>query len=251
MATARKATAAKGKSQSKALVPANAPPARATTSRVYESDGSVAGEFVVEMWPITRVKPYTHNPRKNERSVPKVAALLTAYGWRQPLVVDEKDVLVVGHTRLLAALSLGKTHVPVHVAHGLTPAQVKAYRIADNRSHEDSEWDKDYLAEEIRELLGVSYEMELTAFEPYELRALTGETSSANDATSEWAGMPEFKQDDEMPHRRLIVNFASDAAVAKFAKAIGQTLSSDAKYIWFPAVKRDDRKARAYAAKNS
>ena len=86
----------------------------------------------VEMWPIDRPTPYQRNPRRNDASVEAVAASLKEFGWQQPIVVDESGVVVVGHTRLKAAKLLGMTEVPVHVATGLTPSQVKAYRIADN-----------------------------------------------------------------------------------------------------------------------
>lgn len=82
----------------------------------------------IESWPIEKVTPYAKNPRRNDKAVAKVAASLKEFGFRQPLVVDRAGVLVVGHTRLKAALQLGLTAVPVHVAADLTPAQAKAYR---------------------------------------------------------------------------------------------------------------------------
>ena len=87
----------------------------------------------IEMWPITRPKPYPGNPRLNEAAVDQVAASIKTFGWRQPIVVDEAETIIVGHTRLKAAMKLGLTEVPVHVARGLTPDQVRAYRIADNK----------------------------------------------------------------------------------------------------------------------
>lgn len=105
--------------------------------------------FTVEDWPISRPQPYPNNPRQNAAAVAKVAASLKAVGFRQPIVVDEQDVIIVGHTRLLAAQSLGWATVPVHVARGLTPAQVRAYRLADNRSGEEATWDEARLAAEL------------------------------------------------------------------------------------------------------
>ena len=106
---------------------------------------------IVDM-PIEQIKPYKKNPRKNEKAVPEVVKSLREFGFRQPLVVDSNMVLIVGHTRLLAAKELGLTNVPVHIASTLTPAQVRAYRIADNRSHDRSEWDVTLLNEELGEL---------------------------------------------------------------------------------------------------
>ena len=70
----------------------------------------------VEAVPIGQVTPYVRNPRKNEAAVAKVAASIMEFGWRQPIVVDEKGVIIAGHTRLLAAQRLGLAEVPVHVA---------------------------------------------------------------------------------------------------------------------------------------
>ncbi len=79
-------------------------------------------------------------------------ASIAEFGFRQPIVVDEKMVVIVGHTRLEAAKALGLKTVPVHVAEGLTPAQAKAYRIMDNRSHENAEWDDELLRLEFGDL---------------------------------------------------------------------------------------------------
>ena len=87
----------------------------------------------IETVGISSVIPYARNPRRNEAAISKVAASLQEFGWRQPIVVDAEMVVVAGHTRLEAARSLGMGEVPIHVATGLTPEQIKAYRLADNR----------------------------------------------------------------------------------------------------------------------
>src|SRR5262245_47044477 len=106
----------------------------------------------VEDWPIGNVKPYENNPRLNDPAVDAVAASIREYGWRQPVVVDEDGVIIVGHTRYKAALKLGLETVPVHVARGLTPAQARAYRIADNQTARLSGWDDARLALELAAL---------------------------------------------------------------------------------------------------
>src|SRR5215472_769404 len=95
----------------------------------------------VETRPLSSIKPYENNPRVNDCAVDAVAASIKEFGFRQPIVVDEQDVIIVGHTRYKAALKLGLEMVPVHVAVGLTPAQAKAYRIADNQTATMSQWD--------------------------------------------------------------------------------------------------------------
>jgi DNA modification methylase len=125
---------------------------------------------------IDRVRPYERNPRlAPEAAVAKVAASLAEFGWRQPIVVDEDGVIIAGHTRLLAAKSLGLSRVPVHVASGLSPAQVKAYRLADNRTAEETTWDLDLLPTEIGELATLGYDLDLLAFDGKELARLTAE----------------------------------------------------------------------------
>src|SRR5439155_1403588 len=81
------------------------------------------------------------SPTISDAAVAKVAASIQEFGWRQPIVVDANRVIVAGHTRLLAARKLGLKEVPVHVADNLTPAQIKAYRLMDNRSHDETSWD--------------------------------------------------------------------------------------------------------------
>ena len=114
----------------------------------------------VELTEIGRVIPYARNPRKNEAAIAKVAASIKEYGFRQPIVVDEEMVIIAGHTRLQAAQTLGLKKVPVHVATGLTQAQIKAYRLADNRTHEDAEWDEDLLAIELGELSEMDFDLD-------------------------------------------------------------------------------------------
>ena len=126
----------------------------------------------VELVEIARVVPYARNPRRNDAAIAKVAASIKEYGFRQPIVVDEEMVIIAGHTRLQAAQALGLKKVPVHIATGLTQAQVKAYRLADNRTHEDSEWDEELLAIELGELDELGFDLDLTGFEAIELEKL-------------------------------------------------------------------------------
>jgi DNA modification methylase len=126
----------------------------------------------VEIRNINDVKPYPNNPRNNDQAVAAVAAPIQAFGFRQPLVVDEEGMIVVGDTRLKAAKKLGLTHVPVHVAVGLTPAQCKAYRIADNKSAELADWDNDRLVQELADLQKMDFAMDLVGFSADELGRL-------------------------------------------------------------------------------
>ncbi len=127
----------------------------------------------VELAAIDRVIPYANNPRKNEAAITKVAASIKEFGFRQPIVVDSEYVVVAGHTRLLAARWLGLTEVPIHIAEGLSPAQIKAYRIADNRIAQEAEWDDELLSIELGDLQTNGFNLELTGFNLDELSKLT------------------------------------------------------------------------------
>ena len=131
----------------------------------------------IETIDIERVIPYARNPRKNAGAIDKVAASLREFGFRQPIVVDENYTVIVGHTRLLAAKKLGMTEVPVHIAEGLTDAQIKAYRIADNRTNEEAEWDIDLLKVEFKDLQDQGCDLSLTAFSEDELQKFLAEAT--------------------------------------------------------------------------
>lgn len=103
----------------------------------------------VKSMKIGDVIPYENNPRKNKDAVEATANSIKEFGWQQPIVVDKNNVVIVGHTRLKAAARLGLETVPVVVAKGLTDEQVKAYRLADNKTGELADWDLPMLDEEL------------------------------------------------------------------------------------------------------
>tara|TARA_R100001594_G_scaffold30570_1_gene57145 strand:+ start:9349 stop:10551 length:1203 start_codon:yes stop_codon:yes gene_type:complete len=115
--------------------------------------------------------PYAKNPRKKQ-AVDKVASSIKEFGWQQPLVVDESNVIIVGHTRYQAAQKLGLEKAPVQVAKGLTDAQIKAYRLLDNRANQDALWDDDMLKIEVQDLDKMDIDLALTGFDEKELEKL-------------------------------------------------------------------------------
>lgn len=127
----------------------------------------------VESWPIEKVKPYEKNPRRNAGAVKAVAESIRQFGFRQPLVVDRKGVLIIGHTRRLAAIKLGMKDVPIHVA-DLTADKARALRLADNRSAEIAGWDFDLLATEIKDIALTDIEMTDFGFHESEIKELLG-----------------------------------------------------------------------------
>jgi len=117
---------------------------------------------------INKLIPYHNNPRKNQ-AVDKVASSIKEFGWQQPIVVDESNVIVVGHTRYQAAQKLGLKEVPTHIAKGLTESQIKAYRLLDNRANQDALWDDEMLKIEIKGLEELDIDLKLTGFTDKEL----------------------------------------------------------------------------------
>jgi|SRR5579863_2394558 len=136
----------------------------------------------IEIWPLDRIRPYEKNARKiPQKAIDKVALSLKTYGWQQPIVVEPNGTIIVGHVRRLAALQLRWTQAPVHVADQLTPVQVRAYRLMDNRSHEEAEWDIDILKVELGELKGLDLNLGLTGFDSRELDALLSQDDGRAD----------------------------------------------------------------------
>jgi hypothetical protein len=126
----------------------------------------------IESWPIDWLTPYEHNPRLNDDAVDSVACSIEEFGFRQPIVVDEDGVIIIGHTRLKAAKKLGLTEIPVHVARELSPEKIKALRIADNKTAELAEWDYDLLPIELAELQEMDFDIDLLGFSQDDLANL-------------------------------------------------------------------------------
>jgi DNA modification methylase len=149
----------------------------------------------VTMWPLEKIIPYARNARRiPPQAVDKVAASIREFGWRQPIVVDKEGVIIVGHVRLLAARKLGLKEAPVHVASNLTPAQVRAYRLLDNRSHEETSWDEILVGLELLDLKSMGFDLDLTGFDLGEIDDLLARTEGGEGLTDPDA-VPEVTED--------------------------------------------------------
>lgn len=118
------------------------------------------------------LKPYRNNPRENKQAVAAVARSIKEFGFRQPIVVDKRGVIVVGHVRYLAAIKLQLKRVPVHVATDLSAKQLQAYRIADNQTGSLSEWDFDKLIVEVGDLRRDAFDLASLGFKPQQFNDL-------------------------------------------------------------------------------
>ena len=125
----------------------------------------------IEYWDIERLQPYARNPRRNDEAVPRMAGLIREFGFRVPVIIRSSGEVIDGHLRLKAAWSLGMTQVPVVIADDWSEAQVKAFRLAVNRSAEWAQWDDDLLKLELEDLRLADFDLELIGFDVDELDA--------------------------------------------------------------------------------
>lgn len=132
--------------------------------------------------------PYVNNPRNNTNAVDAVASSIKNFGFKVPIVVDRENEIVTGHTRLLAAKKLGMSEVPVVVADDLSDAEVKAFRLADNKVSELSGWDWSLLESELDELEDLDLEFDMEEF-GFDLLSESGE----------YTDVLEDEFDDELP----------------------------------------------------
>lgn len=115
---------------------------------------------------IEDIIPYKGNPRNNKEAIDKVAGAIKEFGFNVPITIDENDVVVTGHTRLLASKKLGLTKVPTITLTGLSDEQIQAFRVADNKVSEFSEWNEDLLIQELSEI--ESIDMSIFGFDDIE-----------------------------------------------------------------------------------
>ena len=121
---------------------------------------------------IDAIKEYEKNARINDKAVDKVKESIKEFGFQSPIILDKNNTIIAGHTRLKAAKELGYKKVPCIIAKNLTPEQVKAYRLADNKTSELAEWDFDFLQLELQELLADGFDIDSIGFSSAELDAI-------------------------------------------------------------------------------
>lgn len=121
----------------------------------------------IKLVAIASIIPYDKNPRNHD--VEAIAKSIQEFGWRQPIVVDAKNVIVVGHGRYFAATQLGLERIPIHVATDLSAEKIRAYRLADNKTNELATWNMELLAGELAALKELDYDLSLLGFGTDEL----------------------------------------------------------------------------------
>ena len=160
-----------------------------------QQTGLVALAERVELWPIEKLRPYERNPRTHsEAQVDRIAASMVAFGWTNPVLVDEQGGILAGHGRLLAARKLGLAEVPVIRFEHLSEAQKRAYLIADNQLALQAGWSEELLAAELAWLRDESFDLDLVGFDATELErllALADGEAGSDDAEDEVPEPPE------------------------------------------------------------
>jgi len=131
---------------------------------------------------VSELHPYQHNPRKNDKAVDAVAKSIETFGFKNPIILDAENEIVCGHTRLKAAFKLGLTEVPCIYADDLTDEQIKAFRLADNKTAEIAEWDADMLHVELEDL---HIDMTQFGFEPVNLEEAEDDDFDVDEAVQE------------------------------------------------------------------
>lgn len=141
----------------------------------------------VEYMKIDTLIPYINNPRKNDKAIDMVAGSIKEFGFKNPIIVDKDNIIVAGHTRYEASKKLGLDEAPVIKANDLSEKQIKAFRIADNKTAEFAEWDMDLLAVELQGLDDI-----FTGFDAVELEDIMG-TDEVEDDFDEEEALEEVK----------------------------------------------------------
>lgn len=184
--------------------------------------------------PIDQIRPATTNPRTHsDTQIAQLARSIQDYGWTNPILLDENNIVIAGHGRLLAAGSLGLVEVPCITLAGLSVAQTAALVIADNQLALNAGWNNELLRAELAALQALDFDLTGLGFSATELDQLMAPDI---DPAGEWQGMPEFEQPAKKAFQSITVHMKDQAAVDSFARLIGQPVSNRTKFAWFPQI---------------
>ena len=172
---------------------------------------------------IDEIIPYDKNPRYNEKAVNKVTKSIRQFGFKNPIILDKDNVIVCGHTRILASKKIGLKEVPCIIADDLTEEQIKAYRLVDNRTNEYAEWDYNLLNEELENIIEIDMsEFDFNIDEEIEEEFKENERHRTNDtynldlvdienSTNDFWQMPIINNDNFIPSDLIGFNYAKSS----------------------------------------
>lgn len=176
---------------------------------------------------INELVMYENNPRKNDKAVKYVAESIKEFGFLNPIIVDRDNVIVAGHTRLKAARQLKMDIVPCIVADELTPEQIKAFRLADNKVAEFSDWDNDLLVAELKDIINI--DMSQFGFTDLSLDEQEEKYSMATN-------IPQYEITGECPALSEMLN--TDKAESLIAEINNSNVTDEEKVFLIEAAKR-------------
>ncbi len=204
----------------------------------------------------------THSPDQ----VAEIAASIRRFGWTNPVLAD--DLIRAGHGRTAAArliygagerihmapgperggALLPDGHVPVIDCSGWTEEERIAYGLADNKIALNAGWNEDALRDQFSLLEGMNFDLDLTGFDMGEVTMVIAAGGEGTDPYTEWQGMPEFAQQDKRAFRSIPVHFKDQDAVDQFAALIGQTITPQTRYAWYPEIEIERYADKRYEA---
>lgn len=151
---------------------------------------------------VDEITAYHNNPRQNEATALKLKKSIEAFGFKNPIILDENDVIVSGHARVKAAQMLGMEEVPCTYASGLTEDEIRAFRIADNKTAELAGWDYDKLVEEMTGLSDIGFDLDFSGFNEAEQIYYSGQ-----DPVPDKQDKDEFREYEEAAEAEVIQSF--------------------------------------------
>lgn len=193
-----------------------------------------------------QIKPFKDNPRLHSKDqIDQIANSIKEFGFKIPIAVDENNTILAGHGRYKAAVMLGHDEIPCIQHKDLSPMQKKAFIIADNKLTLNSDWDTDRLWEQVKELNGLGFDLDILGFDNAELLPMI-DGNTVDDIMGEWESMPDYNQDDLTPKSTIYVHFMSETDRENFAKLIGQNITEKTKTLWYPPQETMDTKNKSY-----
>ncbi len=210
------------------------------------TDKNLIKTLQIELINKDKIKPFKDNPRlHSDDQIKQIANSIKEFGFRVPLAVDEDFTILAGHGRYKAAVSMGMVEMPVVQHKDLSPAQKKAFVIADNKITLNSTWQENLLWEQIKSLDELGFNLNVLGFDNAELLPMLDD-NTVTDFASEWEGMPDYESEDVSAYRTIRVHFESDRDVEVFAKLVKQKITDKTKFIWHPQQENLDAESQRY-----
>ena len=193
-----------------------------------------------------QIKPFKDNPRlHSDLQIKQISNSIKEFGFVNPILIDEKNIILAGHGRYRASEMLNMDKIPTVQISNLTSKQKKALVIADNKITQNSEWSNDLLWQQVKELNNLGFNLDILGFDNSEMLPMLDD-NAVTDFSSEWENMPEFTQEDAQAYRTIKVHFNTDRDVEVFSKLIGQKLTDKTKSIWHPQQEKNDTETKRY-----